>query len=213
MVKVVARGTGTPWQRLRRPEVLTTATKEVDNEEGRRRDRMKMADLDLNRNHNRTPDQDRDQSLYWIPTDLPPIILPNPNPHRPRLVRQHVGMGGGPTQASCRMGGRCTYKYGVGQRGYNKLIEATLDVRNLKVVIGGVGNYKFAKVGGKGCLCRRRRQVRGQMRLREGINQQRGSAEAGASSAVGVDPVLIFLMPARTGGTAYSGRGGGKKGS
>ena len=51
------------------------------------------------------------------------------------------------------------------------------------------------------------------MCLRDRGGKKRGSAEAEASSAVGCDAVLIFLMLTRTGGAAYSGGGGGEKGS
>ena len=64
-------------------------------------------------NRNRNPYRDRyiSRSLYRIPTDIPPIILPNPHPcrhshcRRRRLVRQRVGRVGGLTQALGVCGG------------------------------------------------------------------------------------------------------------
>ena len=73
----------------------TTATR-VGDEEGRRGNNTEEL------NQDQTLDQDQSQSPDQIPTDLPPILLPDP--HR-CLSQQHVWMGGGLSWASGRIGG------------------------------------------------------------------------------------------------------------
>ena len=77
----------------------TTAAGRVDADKGRKK---KTADI----NRNWTPVRDQLRAPYRIPTDLPPILFPNPNPHCCRLclVQKCVGRGGGPTWDLGRMG-------------------------------------------------------------------------------------------------------------
>ena len=65
--------------------MLTTTTRGVDYEEGRRgRNKEEL-------NKYQTPDPGQDLSPDQILTDLPLILLPDPHP---RLVRRHVWRGG-----------------------------------------------------------------------------------------------------------------------
>ena len=91
----------------------------------------KKTELTLNWN----PDC-RYQYTDWILTDLPPIILLNLN-CLCRLIRQHVRKGGGPNQASGRIGGWSAEKRGVGRRDLNKLTEEKLYRPLLAVITGG----------------------------------------------------------------------------
>ena len=97
--------------------------------------------------------------------------------------------------------------------GYNKLTETKLDSPRLAVVISGVGKEKSLKSGEKEVLVRGGAGMKTGAPLGERWLEERLVSGGSLVSSWGQRGLNIYYARPDRGGVAYSGGGGGKKGS